>query len=221
MTRFNRQGGVVLILVLILLLVLSVAALASMRLATLEAQLSAGLGERSHARHLAEAALIQAETWVAEAGFALTADARLCQAEGSCFSNQCLQGLCFIGSYQAVVDAADRCTLLALDPDNLVFQRSAWWADSAKTQVWNQYDGEGDLLAPVRTLIEWRCFIPLNPLDPTNADNAYQPSHWQPLYRISAYTLGRTGSARLLVQSLFVPGIGRQSWREVAILFTS
>lgn len=219
MSKVHRQGGVVLILVLILLLVLSVAALAAMRLATLEALLSADFGERSRSQQLAEAALVQAETWVREAAFAVNTEGQLCKPDGQCFSNQCVQGLCFLGSYELLKNDPDSCILAATEPGNAPFQDRNLWADSASTQ-WNQSDDAGELIAQVLMLIEWRCFIPLNPLDASNAEHRFQTSHWQPLYRISAYSRGRTGSSRLLLQSQFASGLGRQSWREVPILFT-
>lgn len=218
MQTTNRQGGVVLIVALIFLLVLSIAAMAAMRLATLEARMSAGFSERSHAQQLAEAALVQAETWLQETHFVVNAEARLCTSDGGCFSNQCTQGRCFFGSYELAEDDPDRCTLVATAPANAAFQNRTVWDNSAITD-WSQSNGAGELIAEVLTLIEWRCFMPLDSLDATNADNRFRASHWRPLYRISAYTRGRTGTSRMLVQSLYAPDLGRQSWREVPILF--
>lgn len=216
----NRQNGVVLILVLIFLVVLSVAALAALRLSTLEARLSAGFSERSRAQQQAEAALVQAENWLAGAGLSVQSDGRLCTSGGDCFSAQCTQGLCFTGQYHLIEDAPDDCTLSATAAPDTVFQNRTLWNDPGKTQLWIANDTSQASDDSTRMLIEWRCFVPLDAFDPDGyADQRFQPAHWAPLLRISAYHAGQQGQARRLVQSLYSPALGRLSWRAVPILF--
>ncbi|WP_146171219.1 hypothetical protein [Saccharospirillum sp. MSK14-1] len=215
----KSQRGVVLILVLVLLLVLGIAATAAVRLAQIETRMSGGIGERSRARQLAEAAVLQTESWLDEAGFSLSAEGQLCQPSGECFSSLCDKGLCFSGRLELDSEDLHRCSLNPLSREAELFQQRSLWTEPNKTQDWPLYDADGDLIASAPVLVEWRCFIPLNPLEAENSEKRYQLSHWQPLYRISAYSRGRDGHSRLLLQTLYSPQLGRQSWREVPILF--
>lgn len=223
MSAIKQQSGVVLILVLVFLLVLSVAGLAAIQLANLEQQLSGQLSERNRSLQWAEAALTNILDDVRLANFDINAAGQLCEVGTSrCFTSQCGQGRCFDGNYSAAVDVndVDECHLSARNPQDELFQNQSRWMNSGQNQQSDLEFSAADELVPVYGLIEWRCFIPIDNSDPA-ANNAhrFQASHWQPLFRITAYTLGRSEQARVMTQVLYSPGRGRFGWREIPLLF--
>lgn len=223
MQTSKQQAGVVLIVVLVFMVLLSVAGLAAMQLAKLEQQLSGQLSERNRSLQRAEAALTSIVDDLRLANFDINAAGQLCESGSNrCFSNQCLEGRCFDGSYSAAVDAndVDDCILSARSAQDEWFQDQSRWMSAGQDRQTDIEFSAGDASVPVYGLIEWRCFIPIDNTDPA-ANNAhqYQFSHWQPLFRITAYTLGRNKQARVMTQVLYSPGQGAFGWREIALRF--
>lgn len=225
MPAANRQSGVVLILVLVFMLVLSVAGVAAMQLANLEQRLGGNMSQRSRSVQGVEAALSNIENDLKQTSFEINAVGNLCETGTStCFTSQCPQGRCFDGSYTAAVNASDtdQCSVLARSAQNELFQDPARWTNSSQNQQVDIEFAAGDDSVPVYGLIEWRCFMPIDNADPdANITHQFQPSHWQPLFRITAYTPGRSGQARVMLQSFYSPAAGRFGWREIAVRFAS
>ncbi|MFG1495119.1 PilX N-terminal domain-containing pilus assembly protein [Saccharospirillum sp. HFRX-1] len=219
----KQQSGVVLILVLVFMLVLSIAAVAAMQLATMEQQLSGQLSERNRSLQWTEAALTNIVDDLRLADFEINAAGQLCETDSNhCYSSQCPQGRCFDGSYNAAVDAndVDDCILSARSAQDEWFQDPSRWLSSGQNQQSALEFSAADDSVPVYGLIEWRCYIPIDNTDPNaNNDHQFQSSHWQPLFRITAYTLGRGEQARVMTQVLYSPGSGRFGWREIPLLF--
>jgi len=223
MRAAKQQSGVVLILVLVFMLVLSIAGTAAIQLATMEQQLSGQLSERNRSLQWTEAALINIVNDLSLAEYEINAAGQLCEVDSShCYSNQCPQGRCFDGSYSPAADAndVDDCILSAHSAQDEWFQDPSRWLNSGQNQQSDIEFSAADDSVPVYGLIEWRCFIPIDNTDPNaNNDHQFQLSHWQPLFRITAYTLGRSEQARVMTQVLYSPGKGRFGWREIPLRF--
>lgn len=223
MRAAKQQSGVVLILVLVFMLVLSIAGVAAIQLATLEQQLSGQLSERNRSLQWTQAALMNIVNDLSLADFEINAAGQLCETDSNhCYSSQCSQGRCFDGSYSAAIEAdkTDQCILSARSAKDEWFQDPSRWISFGQDQQSDIEFSTVDASVPVYGLIEWRCFIPIDNTDPNaNNDHQFQSSHWEPLFRITAYTLGRSEQGRVMTQVLYSPGKGRFGWREIPLRF--
>ncbi|WP_108123888.1 pilus assembly PilX family protein [Saccharospirillum mangrovi] len=216
----DQQQGAVLILALILMVVLSVAGTAAMQLARLELQLGGSVGELSHSRQWVEAALLQLENDIVAGDFEVNPAGELCRvASSDCYREVCANGRCFFGNYVIDADQPDQCLLPPSLDKNEIFQDRSVWQDSNRHQRIDIEVEAGGETVPVLALVEWRCFTPLNSHDASNQEHRFDSAYWQPLFRLTAYTSGRNGEARLMAQTVVGQKTGRLSWREVPLLF--
>lgn len=221
MRTVDQQQGVVLLLALILMLVLSVAGLAAMQLARLELQMGGAVSELSRSRHWVDTALVQLEAEIVASEFVVNPAGDLCRSTSNqCFSPVCPKGHCFLGNYEIVADNPDRCLLPPSLDKNEIFQDRSIWQDPNKHRSVEIEIEPGAETITVLAVIEWRCFTPLNSRDATNNnDHRFDSAFWQPLFRVTAYTTGHQGEARLMAQTMVGKESGRLSWREIPLLF--
>jgi len=194
----KKQQGVVLIVALVLLLVLTVAGISAIRLANVEERMTGNFGDRNVAFQAAEGALRQAEQFIQDKNFPDDSFYNTCTG-ADCFEDGCTEGLCFSGSFAAGND----CLLtFPPSPSEEVFQKSDVWEDGS-----GQYKEITDGLDNVTTryIIEFRCYAARDAAtsSATLDANKYSRTLWEPMYRITAFSVGRSQSARVLLQSTF------------------
>ena len=180
MTGYRSQGSVLLIS-LIMLLVITVAGLTAVKMATLEEKMSGNYQDHQMAFYAAEAALNEAEQFIADSVIAL-AD----------FNEECRNGLCFSG---AGIDDVGSCAPSVSQP----WQGNLVWNDDGyhRTTVVSV----SGISASAKYIIEFRCYIAKElegPLpDPANLGD------WSMYYRITALASGGSNSSRVMLQSSY------------------
>ncbi len=175
------QKGSALPLSLVFLAIMGVTGVSAMRMAQADLQISGAIMDRDTALHAAELALVQAESKLFAQDFALTD-----------FNSQCRDGLCFAGSYtpgESCQQAANRAAL-----------SDANWQNATKVDIQSGVTAEQP-----RFLIEFMCFQPLAGATPEQLAAAPAPSPvWQPRFRITSISTGRTGIARTTLETEYV-----------------
>lgn len=196
----TRQQGAVLLVALVFLLILTVAGVSAIRLANVEERMTGNFADRNVAFQAAEAALREAEEYIRSKNFADEAFYNGCVGT-DCFVADCTGGLCFSGDYEA----DNTCTLaVPATPGAEVYQSASVWADDSGKHR-EATTGLDNVTA--RYLIEFRCYgVKDADIDPELLNDAtlfYDATIWEPLYRITAFAVGRSQSARVMLQSTF------------------
>lgn len=196
----QKQRGVVLILALVFLLILTIAGMSAMRLANVEEKMTGNFGDRNLAFQAAEAALTSAENAISDANYDESRFYNSCNDEATCFEEQCVGGLCFDGTF----DSNEECVLaVPSTKQDELFQDPDVWENTDRHIAYDtQLSG-----IDVKYIIEFRCYAAKDPsVDPDDLVDPtlwYSETIWEPLYRITAFAEGRTGSSRVMLQSTY------------------
>lgn len=177
----SHVKGSVLLVSLVLLLVMTVAGLTGVKMATLDEKVSGNYQDQQIAFYAAEAALKEAEQFIANNQFTLTS-----------FTASCADGFCFSGTNS---DDVGSCHPGTAQP----WQTAALWSSGDQHRTTSvSISGTS---AQAKYIIEFRCYIakePSGPLpDPANRRD------WAEFFRITALASGGSGDARVMLQSSF------------------
>ena len=193
---YQRQNGNVLVVTLVLLLVFTILGLASIGDVSLNERIATNYRDKNVSFQAAEAALREGE----EKAFELAGDHQWESFQSSCsgddcFTSICNKGLCFNGTF----DSASDCT--AQPPSIGLWEDASTWTASDVAAVSTQ---SFPLLSDnPRYIIEFMCFVPADPENNPNPVTSYPGVDWSYMYRITAYSVGETGSSKVAVQSTF------------------
>ncbi len=178
--RFSVNGSVLLVS-LVLLLVMTVTGLTGVKMATLDEKVSGNYQNQQMAFYAAEAALKEAEQFIASNRFAR-----------SDFTASCANGFCFSGSD---VDEVGSCDPGSAEP----WQTGSLWSASGQHRTTSV--SISGIPAQAKYIIEFRCFIPKEPSGPLpDPANRWD---WAEFYRITALATGGSGDARVMLQSSY------------------
>lgn len=176
-----RVNGSVLLVSLVLLLVMTVAGLTGVKMATLDERVSGNYQDQQMAFYAAEAALKEAEQFIANSQFTL-----------SDFTASCAGGFCFSGSNSQDVGSCDPGAAQLWQSGEL------WSSDGQHRTTSVSISG---ISARAKYIIEFRCYIakePSGPLpDPANRWD------WAEFFRITALASGGSGDSRVMLQSSY------------------
>ncbi|WP_257295270.1 PilX N-terminal domain-containing pilus assembly protein [Endozoicomonas sp. YOMI1] len=175
------EKGSVLLVSLVMLLVITVAGLTTVKMATLEEKMSGNYQDQQMAFYAAEAALKQAENFIADNELAL-----------SSFGVNCDNGYCFAGSD---IDDIGSCDPGVSEP----WLTGTLWSDNGRHRLTTV--SISGISAQAKYIIEFRCYIAKEasgPLpDPANRVD------WAQFYRITALATGGSGDSRVMLQSSY------------------
>ena len=174
-------NGSVLLVSLVLLLVMTVAGLTGVKMATLDEKVSGNYQDQQMAFYAAEAALKEAEQFIADNQFTL-AD----------FTASCTDGYCFSGS-----DVGD---VGSCDPGSAEpWQTGTLWSTSGQHRTTSV--SISGISAQAKYIIEFRCYIPKEPSGPLpDPANRWD---WAEFYRITALASGGSRDSRVMLQSSY------------------
>ena len=180
----NHRGfnnGSVLLVTLVLLLVITVAGLTGMKMATLEEKMSGNYQDQQMSFYAAEAALKEAENFIATNNLSLSA-----------FNADCDDGYCFSGKN---INDVGSCEPGIVKP----WLNATLWSDSTLHRL--TVVSISGLSAQAKYIIEFRCYIakePQGPLpDPANRGD------WALFYRITVLARGGSADSRVMLQSSY------------------
>ena len=184
MNRYKQKGSVLLIS-LVLLLVLTIAGLASIRVTSLDERMTGNYRNEQVAFHSAEVGIQEAEAFVADTNFNLSA-----------FTSDCNNGLCFDGSNP---DDPGTCEADATFP----WLVQANWSDASKYR--NTTIVLNGVSQQAKYIVEFRCYLP-------REDNGPVPdpailNDWAELYRITVFATGGDEQARIMLQTTYKKNI--------------
>ncbi len=175
------QRGSVLLVSLVILLVITVSGLTAVKMATLEEKMSGNYQDQQMAFYAAEAALKEAENFIADNELAL-----------SSFNVNCDNGYCFAGSD---INDIGSCAPGISEP----WLTGTVWSDNGRHRVTTV--SISGISAQAKYIIEFRCYIAKEapgPLpDPANRGD------WALFYRITALATGGSGDSRVMLQSSY------------------
>lgn len=175
------ERGSILLVSLVMLLVITVAGLTAVKMATLEEKMSGNYQDQQMAFYAAEAALKEAENFIANNELAL-----------SNFGVNCDNGYCFAGSD---IDDIGSCDPGVSEP----WLMGTLWSASDRHRVTTVTIS--GISARAKYIIEFRCYIAKEasgPLpDPANRGD------WARFYRITALATGGSGDSRVMLQSSY------------------
>ncbi|USE37529.1 PilX N-terminal domain-containing pilus assembly protein [Endozoicomonas sp. SCSIO W0465] len=175
------EKGSVLLVSLVMLLVITVAGLTAVKMATLEEKMSGNYQDQQMAFYAAEAALKQAENFIADNELALSG-----------FGVNCDNGYCFTGND---IDDIGSCDPGVSEP----WLTGTLWSDNGRHRVTTV--SISGISAQAKYIIEFRCYIAKEasgPLpDPANRGD------WAKFYRITALATGGSGDSRVMLQSSY------------------
>ena len=176
-----RVKGSILLVSLVLLLVMTVAGLTGVKMATLDEKVSGNYQDQQMAFYAAEAALKEAEQFIANNRFTLAN-----------FTASCADGFCFSGSDS---DDVGSCDPGMAQP----WQTGALWSTDDQHRTTSV--SISGISAQAKYIIEFRCYIakePSGPLpDPANRRD------WAEFFRITALASGGSGDSRVMLQSSY------------------
>ncbi|KEI72843.1 pilus assembly PilX family protein [Endozoicomonas elysicola] len=181
LTPWPLERGSVLLVSLVMLLVITVAGLTAVKMATLEEKMSGNYQDQQMALYAAEAALKEAENFIANNALTLSG-----------FNVDCDNGYCFSGSD---IDDIGSCDPGVSEP----WQTGTVWSDSNQHRVTTI--SISGISAQAKYIIEFRCYIAKEapgPLpDPANRGD------WAQFYRITALATGGSNDSRVMLQSSY------------------
>lgn len=176
-----RVKGSILLVSLVLLLVMTVAGLTGVKMATLDEKVSGNYQDQQMAFYAAEAALKEAEQFIANNQFTLAH-----------FTASCADGFCFSGSDS---DDVGSCDPGMAQP----WQTGALWSTDDQHRTTSV--SISGISAQAKYIIEFRCYIAKEssgPLpDPANRRD------WAEFFRITALASGGSGDSRVMLQSSY------------------
>jgi len=179
-SRFLVSGSVLLVS-LVILLVMTVAGLTGVKMATLDEKVSGNYQDQQMAFYAAEAALTEAEQFIASNQLVL-AD----------FTASCTDGYCFSGSNASDVGS---CAPGVAEP----WQTGTLWSTSGQHRTTSVVIS--GVSAQAKYIIEFRCFVPKEPSGPLpDPGNRWD---WAEFYRITALATGGSGDSRVMLQSSY------------------
>ena len=181
LTLSECERGSVLLVSLVMLLVITVAGLTAVKMATLEEKMSGNYQDQQMAFYAAEAALKEAENFIASNDLVL-----------SNFSVGCDDGYCFSGND---INDIGSCEPGTSEP----WLTGTVWSDSNQHRVTTVFIS--GISAQAKYIIEFRCYIAKEapgPLpDPANRGD------WAQFYRITALATGGSSDSRVMLQSSY------------------
>ncbi|WP_299733713.1 PilX N-terminal domain-containing pilus assembly protein [uncultured Endozoicomonas sp.] len=173
--------GSVLLVSLIMLLVITVTGLTAVKMATLEEKMSGNYQDQQMAFFAAEAALKEAEKYIAESSLSLTG-----------FNQACENGFCFSG---VEINDVGGCVPGNSEP----WEGDAIWSNSSNHR--ETIVTVSGISASAKYIIEFRCYIAKEsegPLpDPSDLGD------WAMYYRITALATGGSSASRVMLQSSY------------------
>jgi type IV pilus assembly protein PilX len=195
MRNIKNSQGSVLIVSLVFLLLLTIVGVSAMNMTNLEEKMTGNFRDHDMAFQTAEAALLDAESYVEDTfdiDRALTSPA--CSGS-SCYTDECDDGLCFHGEFTSSSAPVNNCS----NGTTKEWEDNAIWSDTAKTRaIETEITGT---VGNARYIIEFRCFVPK---DPTNADpDPAIFAQWSPAFRITALAGGASTDAQVMLQSIY------------------
>jgi type IV pilus assembly protein PilX len=184
----TAQAGAVLIAALIILVVLTLLGIASIDTTGIEMKMANNAGDQQQAFESAEYILNAVENDFIQKN---TLDAQIATScsGNKCFNSTCSNGYCFFGINPT---AWDNCrpystTSTAANP----WEAKAAWSDARSIPLVPSPNAE----TTVRYMVEFRCYVPTNPMVALSAANATK------LFRITAYVIGPGNKGRVMLQS--------------------
>lgn len=206
----KKQQGSVLIVSLILLLILTITGVSSINNIGMNERMAGNYKDHDLAFQAAEAALFAGETKAASvagilagAGLDKVTDFFSCSdASSNCFTNTCLSGLCFTGSYPAMSSggsSAGICT--ANNPSPSLWKTNATWTTSGRAFEHNS--NLSGLAEKPKYIIEFMCYIQADPEVPASTSGPTYGSDWAYMFRITALGTGSSSQSKAMVQSTF------------------
>jgi len=209
MNPLKTQQGVVLIVALVMMLILTIAGISAMRLSVVEERMTSNYAERNIAFQSAEAALVDAESYLKQQNFQEENFFNDCDPSNGtvCFQSNCKGGLCFDGTFTS--NNSDECNIKTTNTSaSELYQKASIWADSDYHKVASiDLDESTGILAPAKYIVEFRCFVVKDPITQTDADflndRRYDSTYWEPMYRITALGSGRNPNTRVMLQTTY------------------
>ena len=187
------QTGSVLLISLIMLLILTVVGIASISGVSMTEKMMNSQRDYDIAFEMAEAALVEGETWLDnyDPGFS-KADVQSTCTGSTCFKANCDGGLCFNGAFPMGAN-----TFCEVDPPATdVWNSETIWNTKART-----YSVAVSVVPRPQYLLEFMCYTPKNP-----ALVATQPPNygdWVRIYRVTALGYGTDPATRVMLQSTY------------------
>lgn len=179
--QVRPQQGSALPLSLVFLAMLSVTGVSAIKMAQADLQLAGAVMDRDTALHAAELALVHAEARLFSDDLTL-AD----------FNKQCTNGLCFGGSYTPGENCQQAAVRAAVSDAN--------WQKATLVDIQKSVTAEQP-----QYLIEFMCFQPIAGADSEVLAAHPAPSaYWQPRFRITSISTGRTGVARSTLETEYL-----------------
>nr|MDT0252444.1 PilX N-terminal domain-containing pilus assembly protein [Endozoicomonas sp.] len=163
-TDRNKVTGSILLVSLVMLLVITVAGLTGVKMATLEVKMSGNYQDQQMAFYAAEAALKEAENFIAGNSLPLSG-----------FNGNCDGGYCFSGSD---IDDVGSCEPGVSEP----WQIGTTWSNSGQHRVTTVLIS--GISAQAKYIIEFRCYLAKESEGPL-PDQANR-GDWAEYYRITA-----------------------------------
>jgi type IV pilus assembly protein PilX len=182
----KHEKGSVLLISLVMLLILTIVGIASISGVSMTEKMTNSQRDYDIAFEMAEAALVQGETWIDDysAGFNIEHLSDSCSGT-TCFTENCNAGLCFRGEYLS------EGSLCELDSSGTpVWQSEAIWDSNAAT-----YSRNIAAVEPPKYLVEFLCLTAVDPTSQTS-DLAY-------IYRITSLAYGTHPETRVMLQSTY------------------
>ena len=188
--------GHVLVVSLVLLLAITTIGIASIGDVTINERVATNYRDSNLSFQAAEAALregeIRAETLAVT--HLWTNFINTCTGN-DCFTPVCNNGLCFSGNYTS----ANSCT--TVPPATPIWEiPSTWSSNGVAATVATNFP---NLVESPKYIIEFMCFVPVDPDTNPNPTSNYPGVDWSYMYRVTGYSLGEGGSSTIAVQSTY------------------
>ena len=203
----QKNTGSILIVSLILLLVVTVIGVSAISTTGVNEKMAANYSDHNLAFQAAEAALLAGEQRANDVSGVLDAvglsgvPAFFSCSTTNCFTSDCLNGLCFTGTYPSVGGGASAGICDAPNQANTLWENAATWTTVGRaTEHPASIPG---LAAKPKYIIEFMCYVPA---DPNTAPSTVAPNYgndWSYMYRITAFGVGKTTTSKAMVQSTF------------------
>lgn len=189
----KRHDGSILLISLIMLLVLTIVGIASISGVSMSGKMANSQKDYELAFEMAEAALVEGESWIDTYDKAYSRSHLQSSCSGSnCWKSSCDNGLCFNGTYPLGTGAY--CDLTA--PDQDVWTVEANWTSKARS-----YSMSVSGVDAPKYLIEFMCFAPRNPK--TDPIPKIDYTNFVRIYRVTAMGFGTSPSTRVMLQSTY------------------
>lgn len=181
LTPLAYDQGSILLVSLVMLLVITISGLTAVKMATLEEKISGNYQDQQMAFYAAEAALKEAENFIANNELAL-----------SSFNADCNSGYCFSGNN---IKDIGNCEPGFSEP----WQRGTVWSNDNQHRITTV--SIDNISAQARYIIEFRCYIAKEASGPL--PDVANRRDWAKFYRITALATGGSNNSKVMLQSSY------------------